>query len=141
LKRGDLAAFRVVKVDNDKKTMEVNLDQVPSVDGALVCLDSKSGDIKAMVGGYDFTTRKFNNSTQAERQTGSTFKPFIYTAAIEEGFAPDTVVSAAPFVDPATGWSPSNYDGSAGGGMLPLRSALHRRRREGRRGGQALRPA
>ncbi|HJQ25092.1 MAG TPA: PBP1A family penicillin-binding protein [Blastocatellia bacterium] len=124
LKRGDLAVFRVVKVDNDKKTMEVNLDQVPSVDGALVCLDSKTGDIKAMVGGYDFTTRKFNNSTQAERQTGSTFKPFIYTAAIEEGFTPDTVVSAGPFVDPGTGWSPTNYDGSAGGGMLPLRSAL-----------------
>jgi penicillin-binding protein 1A len=124
LRRGDLAVFRVVKVDNDKKTIEVNLDQVPSVDGALVCLDSKNGDIKAMVGGYDFTTRKFNNSTQAERQTGSTFKPFIYTAAIEEGFTPDTVVSAGAFVDPGTGWSPTNYDGSAGGGMLPLRSAL-----------------
>jgi penicillin-binding protein 1A len=124
LKRGDLAVFKVVKVDNDKKTLEVNLDQVPSVDGALVCLDSKNGDIKAMVGGYDFSTRKFNNSTQAERQTGSTFKPFIYTAAVEEGFTPDTIVSAAPFTDPGTGWSPSNYDGSAGGGSLPMRSAL-----------------
>jgi penicillin-binding protein 1A len=124
LKRGDLAVFKVIKVDSAKKTLEVNLDQVPSVDGALVCLDSKSGDIKAMVGGYDFTSRKFNNATQAERQTGSTFKPFIYTAAIEEGFTPDTVVSAAPFVDPGTGWSPSNYDGSAGGGALPMRSAL-----------------
>src|SRR5437868_6357928 len=124
LKRGDLAVFKVVKVDNDKKTMEVNLDQVPSVDGALVCIDSKNGDIKAMVGGYDFTTRKFNNSTQAERQTGSTFKPFIYTAAVEEGFTPDTIVSAAPFTDPGTGWSPSNYDGSAGGGSMPMRSAL-----------------
>jgi penicillin-binding protein 1A len=124
LKRGDLAVFKVIKVDNDKKTLEVNLDQVPSVDGALVCLDSKTGDIKAMVGGYDFSTRKFNNSTQAERQTGSTFKPFIYTAAVEEGFTPDTIVSAAPFTDPGTGWSPSNYDGSAGGGALPMRSAL-----------------
>lgn len=124
LKRGDLAVFRVVKVDKDKKTLEVTLDQVPSVDGALVCLDSKSGDIKAMVGGYDFSTRKFNNATQAERQTGSTFKPFIYAAAVEEGFSPDTVVSAAPFTDPATGWSPANYDGSAGGGALPMRSAL-----------------
>jgi penicillin-binding protein 1A len=124
LKRGDLAVFKVIKVDNDKKTLEVNLDQVPSVDGALVCLDSKNGDIKAMVGGYDFSTRKFNNSTQAERQTGSTFKPFIYTAAVEEGFTPDTIVSAAPFTDQATGWSPSNYDGSAGGGSMPMRSAL-----------------
>jgi penicillin-binding protein 1A len=124
LKRGDLAVFKVIKADNEKKTLEVNLDQLPSVDGSLICLESKTGNVKAMVGGYDFSTRKFNNATQAERQTGSTFKPFIYAAAIEEGFTPDTVVSAAPFTDPGTGWSPSNYDGSAGGGMLPLRSAL-----------------
>ena len=124
LKRGDLAVFKVIKSDKEKKTIEVNLDQLPSVDGSLICLESKTGDVKAMVGGYDFSTRKFNNATQAERQTGSTFKPFIYAAAIEEGFTPDTVVSAAPFVDSGTGWSPSNYDGSSGGGMLPLRSAL-----------------
>src|SRR5262249_17753941 len=124
LKRGDLAVCRVLKVDKDKKTLEVNLDQGPSVDGALVCLDSKTGDIKAMVGGCDFSTRKSNNATQAERQTGSAFKPFTYAAAVEEGFSPDTVVSAAPFTDPATGWSPANYDGSAGGGALPMRSAL-----------------
>jgi penicillin-binding protein 1A len=124
LKRGDLAVFKVTKADNDKKTLEVNLDQLPSVDGSLVCLESKTGDVKAMVGGYDFSTRKFNNATQAERQTGSTFKPFIYAAAIEEGFTPDTVVSAAPFTDPGTGWSPANYDGSGGGGMLPMKTAL-----------------
>jgi penicillin-binding protein 1A len=124
LKKGDLAVFKVIKVDNEKKTLEVNLDQLPAVDGALVCLESKTGEVVAMVGGYDFSMRKFNNATQAERQTGSTFKPFIYAAAIENGFTPDTVVSAGAFVDPATGWSPSNYDGSSGGGMLPLRSAL-----------------
>src|ERR1044071_5133163 len=124
LKRGDLAVFKITKADNDKKTLEVNLDQLPSVDGSLICLESKTGNVKAMVGGYDFTSRKFNNATQAERQTGSTFKPFIYTAAIEEGFTPDTIVSAAPFTDPGTGWSPSNYDGSSGGGSLPMRSAL-----------------
>ena len=124
LRRGDLAVFKVIKADNDKKLLEVTLDQLPLVDGALVCLESKTGDVKAMVGGYDFATRKFNNATQAERQTGSAFKPFIYAAAIENGFTPDTVVSAEPFVDPNTGWSPTNYDGSAGGGMLPLRTAL-----------------
>jgi penicillin-binding protein 1A len=126
LKKGDLAVFRITKVDNDKKVLEVNLDQLPAVDGALICLESKTGEVKAMVGGYDFSTRKFNNATQAERQTGSTFKPFIYTAAIESGFTPDTIVSAAPFVDPVTGWSPSNYDGSAGGGVLPVRTALQK---------------
>src|SRR6185295_5025017 len=124
LKRGDLAVFKALKVDNEKKTLEVSLDQAPSVDGSLTCLESKTGDVKALVGGYDFSTRKFNNATQAERQTGSTFKPFIYAAAIEEGFTPDTVISAGAFTDPGTGWSPSNYDGSSGGGMLPLRSAL-----------------
>jgi penicillin-binding protein 1A len=124
LKRGDLAVFKVTKVEADKKTLEVNLDQLPSVDGALVCLDAKTGEVKAMVGGYDFSTRKFNNATQAERQCGSAFKPFIYTAAIEAGFTPDTPINAGPFVDPATGWSPHNYDGSSGGGILTLRSAL-----------------
>jgi penicillin-binding protein 1A len=124
LKRGDLAVFKIIKPDNEKKVLEVNLDQLPAVDGALVCLDSKTGAVKAMVGGYDFSTRKFNNATQAERQTGSAFKPFIYTAVVEYGFTPDTVVNAGPFVDQSTGWSPHNYDGSEGGGMLPLRSAL-----------------
>lgn len=124
LKRGDLAVFRVAKVDKEKRVLEVNLDQLPAVDGALVCIESKTGEVRAMVGGYDFSTRKFNNATQAERQTGSCFKPFIYAAAIENGFTPDTVVSAAGYVDPGTGWSPKNYDGSGGGGSLPLRSAL-----------------
>jgi penicillin-binding protein 1A len=124
LKRGDLAAFKVIKADNEKKTLEVGLEAVPQVDGALVCLDSKTGEVKAMVGGYDFSTRKFNNATQAERQTGSVFKPFLYAAAIENGFTPDSVVSAGAFVDKGTGWSPHNYDGSMGGGALPLRSAL-----------------
>ncbi|HEV8486825.1 MAG TPA: PBP1A family penicillin-binding protein [Blastocatellia bacterium] len=124
LKRGDLAVFKVIKADNDKKVLDVSLDELPLVDGALVCIESRTGDVKAMVGGYDFLTRKFNNATQAERQTGSAFKPFIYTAAIENGFSPDTVVNAGPFTDPSTGWSPHNYDGSLGGGMLPLRTAL-----------------
>ncbi|HLG15442.1 MAG TPA: PBP1A family penicillin-binding protein [Blastocatellia bacterium] len=124
LRKGDLAVFKVVKADNEKRTLEVNLDQLPVVDAALVCIESKTGEVKAMVGGYDFATRKFNNATQAERQTGSAFKPFIYAAAIESGFTPDSVVSAEPFVDPGTGWSPTNYDGSEGGGALPLRSAL-----------------
>lgn len=124
LKKGDLAVFKINKIDATAKTLDVSLDQLPAVDGALVCVETKTGEIKAMVGGYDFSTRKFNNATQAERQTGSAFKPFIYAAAIEYGFTPDTVVNAGPFVDPSTGWSPKNYDGSEGGGMLPLRSAL-----------------
>ncbi|HYL99460.1 MAG TPA: penicillin-binding transpeptidase domain-containing protein, partial [Blastocatellia bacterium] len=68
--------------------------------------------------------QKFNNATQAERQCGSAFKPFIYTAAVEAGFTPDTVVDASPFIDPVTGWQPHNFEGNVGGGMMPLRSAL-----------------
>ncbi len=124
LKRGDLAVVKIVKADNTARKLEVMLDQVPAVDGALVCLESATGEVKAMVGGYDFSMHKFNNATQAERQTGSTFKPFIYAAAIERGLTPDSTVSAAPYVDPGTGWSPANYDGSSGGGALPMRSAL-----------------
>lgn len=124
LKRGDLAVFKTVKADNPGKKLEVTLDQVPAVDAALICLESKTGEVKAMVGGYDFSVHKFNNATQAERQTGSTFKPFIYAAAIERGLTPESTVSAAPYVDPGTGWSPANYDGSAGGGAMPMRTAL-----------------
>ncbi|MGH9825746.1 MAG: penicillin-binding protein 1A, partial [Blastocatellia bacterium] len=124
LKRGDLAVFKVLKIDDQKKTMEVNLDQEPAVNGSLICLDSKTGEIKAMVGGYDFFTQKFNNATQAERQCGSAFKPFIYTAAVEAGFTPDSVVDASPFIDPVTGWQPHNFEGNFGGGMMSLRAAL-----------------
>ncbi|HXG68645.1 MAG TPA: PBP1A family penicillin-binding protein, partial [Blastocatellia bacterium] len=124
LKKGDLAVFKVVKADQEKKLLEVNLDQTPRVDGALVCIDSRTGEIKAMVGGYDFYTRKFNNAIQAERQTGSVFKPLIYAAAIESGFTPGTVVSGDKFIDPETGWSPTNYDGSEGGGSMALGEAL-----------------
>jgi penicillin-binding protein 1A len=95
---------------------------VPVVGGALVCLDAKTGEIRAMVGGYDFALVKFNNATQAERQTGSAFKPFIYTAAMEHGYTPDTVVSGAPVS--VAGWSPHNYDGSTSCASQPLRSAL-----------------
>lgn len=126
LKKGDLAVFKVNKVDAAAKKLDVTLDQIPTVDGALLCLDSKTGDIKAMIGGYDFSSRKFNNATQAERQTGSCFKPFIYAAAVENGFTADTVISADPYVDPSTGWSPKNYDGGSGGGMMPMRVALQK---------------
>src|SRR5437016_7510833 len=76
----------------------------------------------AMQGGYDFLTNKFNNAVQAYRKTGSAFKPFIYTAAIEWGMTPDTIVSGAP-ID-INGWQPHNYDGSLGCADMPLKTAL-----------------
>jgi penicillin-binding protein 1A len=104
------------------------LTQVPEVEGALVAMDPRSGAIRALVGGFDFAKSKFNHVTQAWRQPGSSFKPFIYSAALEHGFTPATVVNDAPlFFDAgATGsqpWEPKNYDGKFEGPM-PLQTAL-----------------
>src|SRR5262245_31815796 len=88
----------------------------------MMNLNTKTDEIITMVGGYDFYTNKFNNATQAYRQTGSCFKPFIYTAAIEWGMTPDTTVSGAPIS--IGDWQPHNYDGSAGCADMPLKMAL-----------------
>lgn len=104
------------------------LTQVPAVEGALVALDPRTGFVRAMVGGFDFNKNKFNHVTQAWRQPGSSFKPFIYSAALEQGFTPATVVNDAPlFFDAGTTgsqpWEPKNYDGKYEGPMT-LRTAL-----------------
>jgi penicillin-binding protein 1A len=88
----------------------------------MMTLNAKTGEIMTMIGGYDFLTNKFNNAFQAYRQTGSAFKPFIYTAAIEWGMTPDTTVSGAA-ID-INGWQPHNYDGSLSCGDMPLKTAL-----------------
>ncbi len=104
------------------------LTQVPEVEGALVALEPGTGAVRAMVGGFDYGKNKFNHVTQAWRQPGSSFKPFIYSAALEKGFTPATIVNDAPlFFDAAeTGsqpWEPKNYDGKFEGPM-PLHQAL-----------------
>ena len=109
---------------------EWSLTQLPEVQGAFVAMDPRSGAIRALVGGFDFGKNKFNRVTQAWRQPGSSFKPFIYSAALEKGFTPATVVNDAPlFFDAgATGsqpWEPKNYDGKFDG-PLPLQTALAR---------------
>ncbi|HET6789606.1 MAG TPA: penicillin-binding transpeptidase domain-containing protein, partial [Aquabacterium sp.] len=98
------------------------------VEGALVALDPRTGEVRAMAGGFDFERNKFNHVTQAWRQPGSSFKPFIYSAALEKGFTPATTVNDAPlFFDAGTTggqpWEPKNYDGKFEGPM-PLRRAL-----------------
>jgi penicillin-binding protein 1A len=107
-----------------------SLTQVPEVEGAMVALDPQTGAIRALVGGFDFGKSKFNHVTQAWRQPGSSFKPFIYSAALEKGFTPTTTVNDAPlFFDAgATGsqpWEPKNYDGKFDGPM-PLKTGLAR---------------
>lgn len=107
------------------------LAQVPAVSGALVALSPHDGAILALDGGFDFNRSKFNRATQARRQPGSNFKPFIYSAALEHGYTPATIVNDAPvvFKDPALEdtWRPENYSG-AFFGPTRLRVALAKSR-------------
>ena len=122
IRRG--AVIRVAKTP--RNTWEIT--QLPEVEGAFVALDPRDGGILAMVGGFDFNKNKFNHVTQAWRQPGSAFKPFIYSAALEKGFTPSTIVNDAPlFFDAGvTGgqpWEPKNYDGKFEG-QMQLHTAL-----------------
>lgn len=104
------------------------LAQLPQVEAAFVAMDPGDGAILALVGGFDFRRNKFNRVTQALRQPGSSFKPFIYAAALEKGFTPNTLINDAPISVSAseTGsqvWEPKNYDGKFDG-MIRLRAAL-----------------
>ena len=121
-KNGHLAEFEIKEVDEKDRRLKVELSQVPAVQGAMMTLNAKTGEIVTMVGGYDFYTNKFNNAIQAYRQTGSCFKPFIYTAAVEWGMTPDTTVSGAPIS--IGDWQPHNYDGSTSCSDMPLKTAL-----------------
>jgi len=112
------ALIRITKTA--KNTWEIT--QLPEVEGAFVAIDPRNGGIRALVGGFDFEKNKFNHVTQAWRQPGSSFKPFIYSAALEKGFTPLTVINDAPlFFDASvTGgqpWEPKNYDGIFEGPM------------------------
>jgi penicillin-binding protein 1A len=124
IRRG--AVIRVAKTS--KGTWEIT--QLPEVEGAFVAIDPASGAIRALVGGFDYDKNKFNHVTQAWRQPGSSFKPFIYSAALEKGFTPSTLIndSALFFDADVTGgqpWEPKNYDGKFDGPMS-MRTALAR---------------
>lgn len=119
------ALIRVQKVGN---TNSWRITQLPLVEAGFVSLDPKTGAIRALVGGFDYNKNKFNHITQAWRQPGSTFKPFIYSAALEKGFTAATLVEDAPIsIDPAeTGgvlWEPKNYEGDYSG-IVSVRQAL-----------------
>ena len=117
----------VIRLALDEKG-QWSVAQLPKVEAALVSLDPANGAIRALVGGFDFSANKFNHVTLALRQPGSSFKPFVYSAALEKGFTPATVVNDAPVVfDPGRNggqiWEPKNYDGKYEGPMR-LRQAL-----------------
>ena len=122
IRRG--AVIRVARTP----TNSWEITQLPEVEGAFIALDPRNGAIKAMVGGFDYEKNKFNHVTQAWRQPGSSFKPFIYSAALEKGFTPATIIndSALFFNAGVTGgqpWEPRNYDGKFDG-PISMRTAL-----------------
>jgi len=126
IKPGDLAYFQIVSLDEEQKMAAVLLEQIPQVQGALITIHNSTGEIKAMVGGFDYAASQFNRATQAMRQTGSTFKPFVYATALEQGLEPDSEVVDAPVSYPdglGRLYQPENYDG-AYKGRMPLSQAL-----------------
>ena len=121
LKVGDL-----VFVEPAEEGGGYRLRQVPKVNGALVAMDPYTGRVLAMVGGYSFSLSKFNRATQAQRQPGSAFKPFVYATALENGYTPASYVTDARITLPGAGgeaWSPENYNRQYYGPM-PIRRGL-----------------
>src|SRR6202022_2589749 len=110
LKTGDLAIFYIK--DFTDRAAKVELGQKPVPQAGLEAIDNASGEIRAMVGGYSFEESKFNRAMQAKRQTGSSFKVYVYTAALEKGFTPfDTVVDEpVTYTSGGQPYSPHNYD-------------------------------
>jgi len=122
LRRG--AVVRVIAQDKNQWA----ISQLPQVEASFIALHPQNGSVLALVGGFDFERNQFNHATQAFRQPGSSFKPFIYSAALEKGFSPATVVNDGPFFVPAEeaggqDWEPKNYGGDFEGPMS-LRAAL-----------------
>ena len=122
--RGDVV---YVRLDEDAKTKQRRwmLDQVPQVQGAVVVMDTKSGEVRALVGGYDFALSKFNRAIQSRRQTGSSFKPFVYGAAFEKGLTPADTLFDAP-IEIQVGnqlYAPKNYYGMYAG-IVTIQRAL-----------------
>ncbi len=121
---GDIVYVKVLSLDPSAKS-RVSLEEDSGTEGALVAIDNATGEIKAMVGGRDFNLSKFNRAAQALRQVGSSFKPYVYTAAIDQGASPDDTILDAPVIfQTASGpYLPHNYDDKFEG-TITLRRAL-----------------
>ena len=113
LNKGDVIYAQKVESKESKKIVEYNLRQVPEVQGGMAVMDPHTGKVLALVGGFSFAKSQFNRATQAYRQTGSSFKPFVYLSALEQGYSPTDLILDAPFVlDQGEGmpkWKPVNY--------------------------------
>ena len=119
----------VIRLQSDNKN-KWRITQMPDVEAAFIAADPQTGAIRALVGGFDFNRNKFNHATQAWRQPGSSFKPFIYSGSLEKGFTAASVIDDSPISIPASvtgsqAWEPKNYDGRYDGPMR-MRTALAR---------------
>ena len=133
LKPGDIVAVEAIKTNSDGAVLPegtYGLRQIPQIQGALVALDPHTGRVLAMDGGFSYAGSQFNRATQALRQPGSSFKPFVYLAAMEAGFTPSTLVLDAPFVmDQGPGlpkWKPKNYESGEFMGRTTVRIGLEK---------------
>ena len=128
---GDLIEVRLAGVKTDEKTASGSLEQPPVVEGAILAIDNRTGQIRALTGGFSFERSKFNRATQAYRQVGSAFKPIVYTAAIDRGYTPTSLLLDAPVSFNAGAgqplYSPMNYDRKFEG-EITLRHALEQSR-------------
>lgn len=125
---GDIIKVRLKEYDKKKQLASFFLEQTPLVEGAVVSIEPYTGYVRALVGGYDFVEGGFNHALEAKRQPGSAFKPFIYGAALENGFTPASILMDLPVIHEKSefekkGWKPSNYDNRFLGPMR-LRTAL-----------------
>jgi penicillin-binding protein 1A len=127
VRRGDLVETKLLTIDEVSHAATGSLEQPPAVEGAVLALDNRTGQVRVMTGGFSFDRSKFNRATQAFRQVGSAFKPFVYTTAIDRGYTPSTILDDEPVSFPAGPnqpvYSPQNYDHKFEG-PITLRRAL-----------------
>jgi penicillin-binding protein 1A len=128
---GDVILVRIVKEGNDAPGLILSLEQEPRAQAALLCMEAKTGHIKAMVGGVDFAKSQFNRAIQARRQPGSAFKPIIYAAALDKGFTPSSIIIDTPYISPIGEqdklWKPKNYTEKFFGPTLFRTGLIHSR--------------
>lgn len=131
LAAGDVILVSVIKKKEAENIYELSLEQTPKAQNALLCIESETGNVKVMVGGRDFRKSQFNRAVQSRRQPGSAFKPIIYSAALDKGYTPATVLIDSPIVYQDTKrdftWKPRNYEEKFHGPTL-FRNALERSR-------------
>lgn len=129
LNPGDVIRMQKTEKQEEDGTLTTSwkFSQLPTVSGAIVSMDPNNGDVRAIVGGFDYFLSKFNRAAQAKRQPGSSFKPFIYAAALAKGFKPNSIINDAPIHIPGSRWKPENYGGRFYG-PTPLDKALAKSR-------------